>query len=308
MKVIVTGSTGFVGKELCKRLKIRGAEVIEYSKGQGKDVLDREMLDKECKGCDFFVHLAAELDEKKGIQELRKVNVEGTRNCLDAAVKAKMKKFLYLGSTGVYGSFKGQAAEELEKRPETAYESSKSEAEELVLQYQELIPVVVARSALVLGPNEYWKEIAGAIAKGFPIIGSGKNKWQIVYYKDLADALVMLLYDPNAEFEVFNIAEEPEQARDLNGLVELFRQEMKVGKKAGHVPGFLGISMLKLKALAGGKKQGVISPEYVKRLLKNRDYSIDKIKKLGWKPKYSTEQAVKETVKELGLGKNAVKD
>lgn len=301
MKVIVTGSTGFIGKELCKMLKARGAEVIEYSKSQGKDILDKEELENSCKGCDFFMHLAAELDEKKSRKELERANVEGTRNCLEAAVKAKLKKFLYLSSSGVYGSPKKQAREEMEKNPETAYEQSKADAEELVLQYQELIPVVIARSALVLGPNAYWKEIAAVIRKGFPIIGSGKNKWQIVYYKDLADALMFLLYEPDAEFEIFNIAEEPETAKDLNGIVELFKQEMRVEKKTKHLPVLLGILLLKLKALMSGKKKSVISAEYVRRLLKNRDYSIEKIKALGWKPKYSAEQAVKETVKELGL-------
>jgi nucleoside-diphosphate-sugar epimerase len=139
------------------------------------------------------------------------------------------------------------------------------------------------------------------IKKGFPIIGNGKNQWQIAYYKDLANALVFLLYNPDAEDEVFNIAEEAEQAKDLNELVGLFKKELGTTKKAKHIPIFLGYLIACISSFAAklkGKKT-IISPEYIKRLLKNRNYSIEKIKGLGWKPKYTTEQAVKETVESL---------
>ena len=301
MKVLVTGSSGFVGKELVKELLKRKAEVVEFDRSEGKDILNKEQIAESCKGCDAVMHLAAILEEDAGMQELRKVNVEGTKNVLEAAAKQRVKKFILLSSTGVYGDFKGKASEELEKNPSSNYEKSKAEAEELVLSYQEIMPVTIARSALVLGPNNYWKQIIEALRKGFPIIGDGENKWQTVYYKDLVKALVFLLYNNESENESYNIAEEPEKAPSLNGLVELFRKELGIEKQAKHVPKAFGILLLHFKAVTDrlkGKKT-VISPRYVRRLLKNRNYSIEKIRKLGWKPEYSTEQAVKETVKEL---------
>jgi len=306
MKVLVTGSSGFVGRELSKELLKRKVEIAEFDMAGGKDILNFEQLKEACKGCDAVIHLAALLDEQASLEKLRNVNAEGTKNALEASVKQKVKKFIYLSSTGVYGDFKGQANESLPANPSTNYEKSKAEAEEIVQSYQELIPIVIARSALVLGPNNYWREIAEVIKKGFPIIGSGKNKWQICYYKDLVNALVFLLYCKEAEFEVFNIAEEPEQAKDLNGLVGLLKQELGTTKETKHLPVILGYLLLSLKAIIDkvkGKKS-IASPAYISRLLKNRNYSIEKIRKLGWRPKYSTEEAVKETVRELQIKNN----
>ncbi|MDO8647186.1 MAG: NAD(P)-dependent oxidoreductase [Candidatus Diapherotrites archaeon] len=301
MKVLVTGSNGFIGRELCSELRKRNAEVVEFDKSKGKDILNIDQLEQNCKGCDAIIHLAALLDEKAPMKELRKINVEGTKNALEVAARQKVKKFILQSTTGVYGDFQGQASEETQKKPSTNYEISKSEAEEIALEFQEMIPITIARSALVLGPNDYWKQIIDVIKKDFPIIGSGKNKWQIIYYKDLVNALIFLLYSKDSEFETFNIAEDPEKAKSLNELVELIKKEIGIEKKTRHVPVILGFLMLSLKSIVDKlkRKKSVISPEYIKRLLKNRNYSIAKIQKIGWKPKYSTEEAVKETIKAL---------
>lgn len=122
----MTGSSGFVGKELVKELLERKAEVAEFDRSEGKDILNQEQVSESCKGCDAVIHLAAILEEDAGLQELRKVNVEGTKNVLEAAARQRAKKFIFLSSTGVYGDFKGQASEELEKKPSSNYEKSKA--------------------------------------------------------------------------------------------------------------------------------------------------------------------------------------
>ena len=65
---------------------------IIWLTSEGKDILNKEQIAESCKGCDAVMHLAAILEEDAGLQELRKVNVEGTKNVLEAAAKQRVKK------------------------------------------------------------------------------------------------------------------------------------------------------------------------------------------------------------------------
>jgi len=189
-KALVSGSNGFLGKYLCKALVQEGFEVIGYDRNDGKDITDFETLKKSLDGIDYVFHLAAELDEKG--KDLKKINVDGTKNILEASAKQRVKKFIFLSTTGVLGNFRGCADEGFAYNPATPYEKSKAEAEKLVLAYQEAVPVVIVRPAMVLGPNSYWKEIIAMIEKRYPILGDGKNSFQTVYIKNLVEALMIV--------------------------------------------------------------------------------------------------------------------
>lgn len=303
MKAMVTGSTGFVGKRLIKRLKKEKVTVVEFSRTKyGDDISDLDKLLQKSKGCDFVFHLAAELEEDKPLSHLRQVNVEGTKKVWAAARQNKCDKFIFLSSTGVYGRFDDQAHEMYPYNPTTNYEHSKKEAEEFVKANDQELRSVIVRSALVMGPNTYWKQIIKTIQKGFPIIGTGHNHWQIVYVDDLVDALVFLAKNKKG-IGVFNVAEEPSQARTLKQLVELILSELQLKTKTQHIPVWIGKGFAHgatLMAMLQGKKT-ILRPEYVDRLLKNRHYSIDKIKALGWKPRFGTEESVKKTIQELKI-------
>ena len=81
------------------------------------------------------------------------MNVEGTRNVIDEAVAAKAERFVYLGSTAVYGETKGEIGEKSHVAPENDYEKSKLEAEKIVLERQEEISVSVVRSGTTSMPS-----------------------------------------------------------------------------------------------------------------------------------------------------------
>ncbi len=297
MNVLVTGSRGMIGREICKQLREKGHQVKEYSKENGFDVMDSKKLEEEAKGCRAIIHLAAVIEESH--KDMYSVNTQGTRNALEAGMKARAERFLLMSTTGVYGNTKQIATEETPLNPETGYEKSKAEAERIAQEYQETTQITIIRSALAIGPNEYWKKIVKMIAKGFPIIGSGKNKWQIIYYKDVASATAFLLENPKAEGETYNVAEE--KGETLEGLVGLFREELDTAtpKHMAEWKAMLLATINSAISRAMGRKT-VLRPEYVKRLLRNRDYSTEKIRVLGWKPKYTTIKAVRETIKELG--------
>lgn len=290
MKILVTGSQGFIGKELVKELKKEKNEVIEFDLIKGQNLLNEKHLEM-IKGIETVIHLAAELDENKSIKELNEINVNGTEKLLEKCVEFKVKKFIYLSTAGVMGNISKQADESTELNPLTKYEKSKAEAEKKVNEFQELIPITVLRSALVLGPNRYWKQIVSLIKKDFPLIGNGENKFQIIYYKDLVSAIIFCLKKFETENETFIVAEE--KGKKLILIYSLIQNELGIKKKIKIVPVFLA------KIFAFTKLSKFIRTEHINRFIRNRDYSTQKINKLGWTPKYSTEQSIHETIIEI---------
>ena len=130
-KVLLTGGAGFIGSQVAKRLVETNRIVIydnfhrnalEYTdlgsdskvmivKG---DVLDRENLMSAAEGCDIVIHLAA-IAGVDTVMEMptstMQVNLLGTLNALDAAVKAKAKRFIDFSTSEVFGSHVYRAEE-----------------------------------------------------------------------------------------------------------------------------------------------------------------------------------------------------
>ena len=301
----MTGSSGLIGKELVRLLEMKGHQVIGYSRSNGKDILNKSQLGQEMNDCEIVVHLAAELDE--GSKRLFEINVEGTRNVLEAAAKNRVEQFVFISTTGVLGDFKGVADESFPYNPATEYEKSKAEAEKLVLSYQEVFPVTVLRPAIVIGPNDYWKKIIGVVRKNLPLIGDGKNYWQTVYYRDLCVAIAGVLGNEESFGEIYIVAEQ--NPKKLRELVEIIRKETGTKGKLATVPVFVGrIGSFFLDIFSKiSEKKSILNPSHVERLLRNRIYSTKKINALGWRSATSTEQAIRETIKELAEKKSSGK-
>ena len=158
----------------------------------------------------------------------------------------------------------------------------------------------ILRSALVLGPNEYWKSIIGFARKGFPLIGSGKNRFQLVYINDLVNAIVFCLENRHTAGELFIAAEEEGVT-----LEEFYAQLRKLLGKKGRVkkiPAFLGLmlSYLYITACFLWGKKTLFAPVYIKRLLRERNYSVSKLLEFGWKPEFNSLEGLERTMEELG--------
>ena len=290
-KLLVTGSSGFVGKQLVKALRARGHSVKEFDLDKGLNLLKPEDCKKATKGIEIVVHLAAVLDEKA--KQLWEVNVKGTENILKASAENKVERFIHLSTAGVHGNQKGKINEETALEPVTAYEKSKAEAERIVEEYQEMIEVTILRPAIVLGPNEYWKKIIKLMKKNFPLIGSGKNKWQTVFIQDLVSAIIFCVEHGETAGETFIVAEE--NALTLEELCIEIKKALGLKPKMKKIPFWLGKTLAYLYTIFS--ENSILSPAHLERLKRNREYSIEKIKKFGWQPEFDARRAVALTVK-----------
>jgi len=108
MKILITGSKGYLGKPLVERLS-KDHTIIEYDLVDGKNILNYDQLKREMKDCNIIIHLAAipKPDENKTFDDYLQINCMGTLNVVKAAIENKIKKMIYASSTTYYGVERG---------------------------------------------------------------------------------------------------------------------------------------------------------------------------------------------------------
>lgn len=237
-KVLVTGGSGFIGREIVKVLKEQGFEVnvidmydlgiegVEFFRGS---VLNPEIISKAMMGCDYVIHMAAILGVSKASYEpveCLDVNIQGTRNVLRCCVIHKVKKILFPSSSEVYGEPKTiPVTEETGLQPKSEYGVSKSVGEEYIKAYhkQHGLNYTVVRYFNVYGDKQghSWvmaKFINNAvIGKPLKVFGEGNQVRSFCHVRDSARGTVVALLSPEANGQVFNIGnnKEPLSMKEL---------------------------------------------------------------------------------------------
>jgi UDP-glucose 4-epimerase len=191
MKVLITGSSGFIGTHLTKKMKEEGFKVVTFDIKENKsnDVRNFETLLEKSKGCDVIVHLAALCIDSESLEkpyEYFSTNVLGTLNALEVARRIKVKKFLFASSAGIG------------KR--TPYSLSKLIGEELCMFYNKHynVPTYILRIYNVYGPgNEkgvIYNFVKSAL-KNEPIIVNfdGKQERDFIHVDDVVKGIILLL-------------------------------------------------------------------------------------------------------------------
>jgi dihydroflavonol-4-reductase len=131
--VYVSGATGFVGSHVARELREQGAEVRD----ERVDLLDAAGLERVVDGCDAVVHVAALYSYDAPEAEFERVNVEGTRTLLTAALDKGVRRFLFTSTAGTCGPVPGAIATEEDEPPEwelsVPYKRTKLESERIAL-------------------------------------------------------------------------------------------------------------------------------------------------------------------------------
>jgi len=167
LKVLVTGSRGFVGRHVMSYLAGHGFEPIGTDVSAGADVVgsivDASFVNEKLSRLDFeaIVHLAGIADIKKTIEDpysCFQVNCFGTLNALELASKKGLKRFHYASSANVYGAPKSNpVTEESAMDPRVPYDYSKVIGENLAMSYFKTkgVPVAITRAWLLFGEFDH---------------------------------------------------------------------------------------------------------------------------------------------------------
>jgi nucleoside-diphosphate-sugar epimerase len=231
MKVLVTGGSGFVGKELLKKLveqnfSVRvltrdsgktfpkGIEVILGDLANGSD-LDFDSIADEC---DVIFHCAGEV---KNIKKMRKLHVRGTKLLLRSVINSIQKErtakhWVQLSSVGAYGPPKlsGLArvvTEKTRENPVGEYEITKTLADNLIIEFSdELLTYTILRPSNIVGlemQNTSFKSLLSAIRKKyFFYIGSRDVIATYIHVNDVVKALITCAINKKAKNEIFNLS------------------------------------------------------------------------------------------------------
>jgi len=307
MKFLITGGSGFLGINLVRYLYERGHEIVsldllEFDYPDMKDKIKaykgdiRNSLDVEnvMQGIDMVIHTAAALPLYSK-EDIFSTDVEGTRTLLRSAFKNKVKRFIHISSTAVYGIPDHHPLFEDDKLDGVGpYGKAKILAEEECFAYRKkgmCIPVLRPKS--FIGP-----ERLGVFAlfydwakdgHGFPMIGSGNNRYQLLDVEDLCEATYLCAtLDESIVNNTFNIG-----AKEFTTMKEDYQAVLDYagkGKKIIGLPEKPIIWTLKFLELLK------LSPLYkwvYETASKDSFVSIDRAEKiLGFTPKFSNKDAL----------------
>ncbi len=306
MKVLITGISGFLGINLTryflsKNVEVRGIDLVDFEYPEKNkiemllgDIRNKSNVKKAVLNVDYVVHCAAALPLYSD-EDIFSTDILGTKILLEESWKQNVKRFVYISSTAVYGIPDHHPISELDKLDGVgAYGISKVKAEKICENYREkglIVPILRPKS--FVGPERLgvfalfydWAKSG----KNFPMIGNGKNKYQLLDVEDLCQAIWLSLTMPSKlANDTFNIA-----ASEFLSMQEDYQavlNEAGFGKKIIPLP--VKPTILTLQILEKLK----LSPLYkwvYETAGKDSYVSIEKAeKKLGFKPKFSNSEAL----------------
>ncbi|MBR9699253.1 NAD-dependent epimerase/dehydratase family protein [Candidatus Woesearchaeota archaeon] len=188
MKALITGANGFVGPYLRKHLEnhfsVVSTSEISQDVDYAVDITNKEEVGQLIKETqpDYVFHLAAQSSVQMSWKQpalTKKINVEGTKNLLEACAPYK-PFFLLVSSAEVYGKPETvPLTESSSLRPLNPYAESKLEQEELCKSYQDIMPIIISRSFNHAGPGQREQFVISDFAKQIAEIEKGRKKANI---------------------------------------------------------------------------------------------------------------------------------
>ena len=317
--ILVTGGLGFLGQHLVACLLRSGKKVRIFARtstvenvitqrSEGEiiwgDIRDQKAVEKAIKGVDKVVHLVSNF--RKGgsdKEEAYAINVEGTKNVLNACRKFGVKRLVHCSTIGVHGNVqKIPSNEESSFNPGDLYQETKLVAEKLVWEFYKKtkLPISVVRPISIFGPGDFrMLKLFRMIKNGrFVIVGDGKPLFQPAYIDDVVQGFMLCLEKKEAIGEVFIVG--GEEYLPLNELFKFIAHELNVSCPRMRVPLFPVLCLADLceKICAPFGLEPPLHRRRVSFFQNNRAFSIEKAKRvLGFKPNFSLQSGIRETIK-----------
>lgn len=317
-RVLVTGATGFIGGRLAERLVteegakvaalVRSVDKAEHLASIGVEIVQGDVSDlgsirRAIGDCEIVFHCAALIhDAKITLDGFRRVNVEGTRNMLEAAAEAGVVRFVHLSSIGVYGISPREGTQETDPHQLCGdpYCDSKIEAERVAVRFaeQRRLSLVIIRPANVYGPgSSFWTvALLEMIKTGkLRMIDDGNGMSNHVYIDNLVDAILLAARNDIASGEAFIVSDGVNTSwKDFLGhYTRMLGRELlpSISKPRAWLTGLF---------LEGAAQLTGQTPALSRRAVgfwtQNATYTITKARtRLGYTPQITLEEGMKRT-------------
>lgn len=254
MNILITGSTGFIGRYLADALSakyfvrclVRNTSNIKELKNLNVDIVYGDLLDKTSlgpalNGIDLVYHLAGEVYSRRK-KDYYKGNVLATQILLEACKEKGIKRIIFLSSVGVYKPVDNKTllTEDSECNPITYYGKTKLQAEEIIKNYN--IPWVIVRAPVVYGPRQ--PDVIGKlftdaiIKKKIFFLGNGEYLRSLCFVRNLVEGLRILAEKSTVIRKTFIISDAP--PRTFNEIISDISLIIKQRIKIIYLPNFLG--------------------------------------------------------------------
>ncbi len=303
MKVLITGGAGFIGSNLIEKLAEKNEVIVIDNLSGGRKEFIEPFLDKikfykvdllnnvndYFSGVEEVWHLAADPSVKDSSIQTFFRDLEITKNVLEACRKNKVKRILFTSSSTVYGESELNTPENCETKPISFYGGTKLSCESLISNYCSLYKIqgFLFRFANIIGKNSTHGVIYDFIGKlsknkeELKILGDGKQTKSYLSVSDCINGMLIARDKAKEKINIFNLGSRDKT--NVKEIAEIVVEEM--------------ISSLQKKPkfkFTGGVDNGKGWKGDVKEML----LDISKLQKLGFTPKNSSKEAVREAVRE----------
>lgn len=308
-RVLVTGATGFVGRALCTALGTGGAHTVRAATRRAGlappgatesavvgDIGAATNWDAALEGVEMVVHTAARAHDLSAAEgdaaSYLETNARGSRCLAEAAVRAGVRRLLYLSTIKVNGeaSMRGAFMPDDAPRPQGPYATSKWLGEQWVSEVASRggLQVVIVRAPLVYGPGARanFRRLLHWVDRGRAIpLGAVRNRRSLVGIGNLCDLLQRLLLHPRASGRVWMVSDGDD--RSTPDLIQIIGRAMQRRVRLIRVP----LGLLRVAAAATGHSADL------RRVCDSLQADIEATRRdLAWSPPIPLEEGLQRTV------------
>lgn len=273
MKILITGATGFVGKNLSRYLLIESLQVNAYNRNNALDLTNINTI----------VHLAGKAHDLKNVsspKDYYDANFELTKKLYDEFLSSDTKKFIFISSVKACADkVDGVLMETDHPNPQTHYGKSKLQAEEYIKS--QTLPegksYFILRPCMIHGPGNKGNLnlLYKLVSKGIPWpLASFSNRRSFLSVENLCFVIKELIAREDVPSDVYNVADD--ESISTNELISIISTSLHKKPKLWRI----NPSLIKILAKIGDTFKLPLNSERLKKLTESYVVSNDKIKKV----------------------------